>query len=196
MVINQSAEVKKKCNLIVAPIALLSQWKDEIETKSVDLEDPETPALSVYIYHGPKKTKSKRELKGYDVILTSYGTLVAEFPKPKKNKGKKKVNSDGELESDDAVVHVKDVYGPLVQIEWYVHQPLAVTLSVVPDVAHDRSLLQVPHHPRRSAADPKQEHTRVKVHRRTRVRLQVVSDRHANHEHVRLSRVRRGRPRA
>ena len=74
--------------------------------------------MSVYIYHGAKKTKSRRELRGYDVILTSYGTLVAEFPKkPKKKPAKKKVNSEGEEESDGPAP--KQVYGPLVKIEWF-----------------------------------------------------------------------------
>ena len=82
------------------------------------MDDPSTPALSVLIYHGANRTKRKREIQGYDVVLTSYGTLVAEFPKLKKKKGKKKVNSDGEEESDDAV-QSREVYGPLATIEWF-----------------------------------------------------------------------------
>ncbi|KAL7416498.1 SNF2 family N-terminal domain-containing protein [Mrakia frigida] len=119
MVMNQSSEPKKKSNLIVAPLALLSQWRDEIETKSVDVDNPRQPALSVLIYHGAQKPKTKKEIRGYDVVITTYGTLVSEFPKPKKKKKKApRVNSDGEVESDDAV-QPRQIYGPLAQIEWF-----------------------------------------------------------------------------
>jgi SNF2 family DNA or RNA helicase len=76
------------------------------------------PALSVYIYHGQNKEKSAKLLRGYDVILTSYGTLVAEFPKEPKKK-KKVLDEDGE-EIPDAAPPKKQVYGPLCKIEWYV----------------------------------------------------------------------------
>lgn len=45
-------ERKEASTLIIAPVALLDQWKKEIENKSKG-------SLSVYTYHGPNKSSSK-----------------------------------------------------------------------------------------------------------------------------------------
>ncbi|KAJ3295008.1 DNA helicase rad5 [Rhizoclosmatium sp. JEL0117] len=60
--------------LIVCPVSLLRQWQKEIETK--------TKGLTVYIHHGPKRTKSKYELLEYDIVLTSYAIVTNERGKP------------------------------------------------------------------------------------------------------------------
>jgi SNF2 family DNA or RNA helicase len=51
--------------LIVAPLALLAQWKGEIEDKT-------DGHFSVLIYHGSGKPKKAAEIKKYDVVLTTY----------------------------------------------------------------------------------------------------------------------------
>ena len=63
-----------KTTLIIAPASLLRQWREEIETKCQD------GLLRVHIHHGKDKIKSVKCLRRYDVILTSYQTLTAEFP--------------------------------------------------------------------------------------------------------------------
>lgn len=70
-----------KTNLIVAPVALLAQWKDEISTKTKSAPGYK---LSVFIYHGTHA--SLEDLKKYDVVLTTYGTITAEAKKFKKYK--------------------------------------------------------------------------------------------------------------
>ncbi|WWD10365.1 hypothetical protein V865_008500 [Kwoniella europaea PYCC6329] len=102
---HQSEDPKVKTTLIIAPLALLHQWKNEIEAKT-------TPGfLRVLIYHGPKRVKSKHNLKQYDVVLTTYGTLVAEAgPKEKR----KKAGSDDE----EDYRNIKK-QGPLFKVHWW-----------------------------------------------------------------------------
>lgn len=57
--------------LIVAPLALLVQWKSEIDTKT-------TKNWRVLIHHGSGRPKTAAALKNYDVVLTTYGTLMSE----------------------------------------------------------------------------------------------------------------------
>jgi SNF2 family DNA or RNA helicase len=67
-----SEDAAVKTTLIVAPVALLKQWSKEIEHHV----RPEH-RLSVYSYHGNKNI-TYSQLCQYDVVLTTYGTLLAE----------------------------------------------------------------------------------------------------------------------
>lgn len=59
-------------NLIIAPVALMRQWEEEIKMKT------ETRyKLSVFVYHGKKA--SVDHLLSYDVVLTTYGTVAAQL---------------------------------------------------------------------------------------------------------------------
>jgi len=62
-----------KCTLVVAPLALIKQWEDEIKTKV-----SKTHPLRVLVHHGASRTKSANELKKYDVVITTYQTLTSE----------------------------------------------------------------------------------------------------------------------
>jgi SNF2 family DNA or RNA helicase len=62
-----------KSTLVVAPLALIKQWEDEIKTKV-----SKSHALRVLVHHGPNRTKSGVELKKYDVVITTYQTLTSE----------------------------------------------------------------------------------------------------------------------
>jgi len=62
-----------KGTLVVAPLALIKQWEDEIKTKVT-----RSHALRVLVHHGPNRTKSSIELKKYDVVITTYQTLTSE----------------------------------------------------------------------------------------------------------------------
>lgn len=55
---------------LVAPLALLEQWKREIET----FVEPDV--FQVLIYHGPGRTKDKSVIQKADVILTTYQVCV------------------------------------------------------------------------------------------------------------------------
>ncbi|WCJ23977.1 DNA repair protein RAD5B [Euphorbia peplus] len=59
--------------LIVCPMALLGQWKDELETHS----QPES--LSIFVHYGGLRTRDPKVISGYDVVLTTYGVLSAAY---------------------------------------------------------------------------------------------------------------------
>ncbi|CAG8470526.1 17808_t:CDS:10, partial [Cetraspora pellucida] len=78
-----------KSTLIVAPTALIYQWKSEILSKT------EEDLFSVHVYHGQNKA-SFHNLKKYDVVITTYQTLLRECP---------------EIEEDDK--------GSLFRMDWF-----------------------------------------------------------------------------
>ncbi|KAJ9154191.1 hypothetical protein P3X46_027553 [Hevea brasiliensis] len=59
--------------LVVCPMALLGQWKDELETHA------ETESISIFVHYGGDRTKDSRVISGYDVVLTTYGVLTASY---------------------------------------------------------------------------------------------------------------------
>ncbi|KAG8982678.1 hypothetical protein FRB90_006633, partial [Tulasnella sp. 427] len=79
----------RRQTLIVAPAALLDQWKDEIETKA--------EMFRVFIHHGTKKAKTSDALRKYDVVITSYTTMLFDV-QPRS---------------------VRDRRGPLSNMKWY-----------------------------------------------------------------------------
>lgn len=59
--------------LIVAPVSVMSNWEQQIRRHVKEEHQP-----SVLIYHGAKKV-SGQDLLGYNVVITSYGTLAKEL---------------------------------------------------------------------------------------------------------------------
>ncbi|KAH8704933.1 putative SNF2 family helicase/ATPase [Talaromyces proteolyticus] len=70
-----------KGTLIVAPLALIKQWESEIESKI-----ERSHKLSVCVYHGANRSKFSNDLKKYDVVITTYGTLSSEHAASGKGK--------------------------------------------------------------------------------------------------------------
>lgn len=64
----------EKCTLVVAPLALIRQWELEIKDKV-----EKSHSLRVIVHHGPQRTKNYKELRKYDVVITTYQILVSEF---------------------------------------------------------------------------------------------------------------------
>lgn len=60
--------------LVVAPVALMHQWKSELE-KMVKSRH----RLNVFILHGQTRTTTWSALRAYDVVLTTYGLLSSEL---------------------------------------------------------------------------------------------------------------------
>ena len=63
-----------KGTLVVAPLALIKQWEGELKDRI-----EEDHALRVCVHHGPQRTKSYKDLRKYDVVITTYQTLTSEF---------------------------------------------------------------------------------------------------------------------
>ena len=74
-----STERSRKTTLIVGPVALVRQWQREIKVKVKG-----THTLTTYLKHGPTKKPSWDDLWNYDIVLTTYGTLAAEFKRYEK----------------------------------------------------------------------------------------------------------------
>lgn len=69
----KSYEDVSKSTLVVAPLALIRQWEAEIKEKVA-----KSHRLKVCVHHGPQRTKSAKDLMPYDVVVTTYQTLVSE----------------------------------------------------------------------------------------------------------------------
>lgn len=59
--------------LVVAPLALIRQWEQEIKEKV-----SKSHRLSVCVHHGSNRTKRYQDLAKYDVVITTYQILVSE----------------------------------------------------------------------------------------------------------------------
>ena len=67
-------ELKEKYHepaLVVAPVSLLANWKQECKKFA--------PNLDVYIHHGQKRTGRYQELSDHDVIVISYSTAISDL---------------------------------------------------------------------------------------------------------------------
>lgn len=62
-----------KATLIVAPLALLEQWRQEI----VDMTEQDS--LKILIYHGPSRPKHAKDVKKYDVVITTYQVSFSRY---------------------------------------------------------------------------------------------------------------------
>ncbi len=62
-----------KGTLVVAPLALIKQWEGELKDRV-----EESHAFRVCVHHGPQRAKSAKDLSKYDIVITTYPTLVSE----------------------------------------------------------------------------------------------------------------------
>ncbi|EMF13962.1 SNF2_N-domain-containing protein [Sphaerulina musiva SO2202] len=105
MITRKSDDPRCKTTLIVAPVALLRQWAQEIKTK---LKPGPRTQLSVYTHHGTKKAKDFDELRVYDVVLTTYGTIATELKKLENFALRKKSNPDAVPYAHEKLVFLAD----------------------------------------------------------------------------------------
>lgn len=89
LVTHKSDDPRRKTTLIIAPLALMRQWQQEIEQR-IRTRD----RLTVYVQHGQKKKKDFRDLQHYDVVLTTYGSLAAELKKMESYRLRKKLHPE------------------------------------------------------------------------------------------------------
>jgi hypothetical protein len=58
-------------------LILFPQWKAEIRQRTTE------GMFKVHIHHGKDKLRNVGEVKRYDIVITTYQTLYADFPKKK-----------------------------------------------------------------------------------------------------------------
>lgn len=75
MVSRRSSDPTRKSTLIVAPVALMKQWEREIQQK---LKPGRENKLTSFILHGANRQTTWEQLRKYDVVLTTFGTLANE----------------------------------------------------------------------------------------------------------------------
>ncbi|KAF8486693.1 SNF2 family N-terminal domain-containing protein [Gautieria morchelliformis] len=95
---------ERKSTLVVAPAALLEQWAAEFRQRT------QNGLFFVHIHHGKEKLRSTKEVQQYDVVITTYQTLCADFPKDKKDK---------EKDGDDTMEDAPGLLGPLAATLWH-----------------------------------------------------------------------------
>ncbi|AGO10140.1 AaceriAAR147Wp [[Ashbya] aceris (nom. inval.)] len=78
MLANRSKDETCKTNLVVAPVAVLRVWHDEINTK---VKKHAQFKVMIYGGFGGKKVENFKAMHDYDVVLVSYQTLAVEFKK-------------------------------------------------------------------------------------------------------------------
>lgn len=112
---------RSKTTLIVAPVAVLRVWKDEISVKIKS-----SAKLNVVIFGGGENNSSKfkkwSDLANFEVVLVSYQTLASEFKKhwPMKWKSGQKSTRDIHTVTVELMNQVKDkdeYFSPFFQNE-------------------------------------------------------------------------------
>ena len=66
-----------RATLLVAPVSTISNWEEQLKSHI------RSNSITFTIYHGQNRQKTVQELHGYDLILTTYSTISAEYEKLK-----------------------------------------------------------------------------------------------------------------
>lgn len=74
--LSQQQKIGRNTNLVVVPTSLIFNWQSELERFA--------PSIKVLTLHGSKRRKSVKDFDDYEVVLTSYGTLLSDVALLKK----------------------------------------------------------------------------------------------------------------
>jgi len=72
-----------KGTLLIAPLSTITNWEDQIKAHL------KRKSLTYYVYHGSKRTDDIYELRNFNVVITSYSVVSADFDR----RSRKRVNS-------------------------------------------------------------------------------------------------------
>jgi len=75
----------------VVPLSVLSNWEKQIQDHCM----PDT--LSYVVYYGATRGMSTKELQNYDVVITTYQTVVGEHSSSDGAAGKRRKKDTGSL---------------------------------------------------------------------------------------------------
>lgn len=70
-ILSQRTKAKQNTNLVVVPASLVFNWQKEIEKFA--------PTLKILTIYGADRTKDQLDFSAYEVVLTSYGTLLSDI---------------------------------------------------------------------------------------------------------------------
>jgi len=92
---------KRAGTLVVCPVVALAQWKSEIEKFT------KPNSVTVGTYHGPNRHKIVPLLSKYDIVLTTYQVIEADFRKMSSPNKVKCPNCGQKYKSDRLELHLK-----------------------------------------------------------------------------------------
>ncbi|KAK4176889.1 putative ATP-dependent helicase [Triangularia setosa] len=110
MISRPSEDRGTRTNLIIGPVALIKQWENEIKNKLKG-----THKMSVYLLHQKKKLPFT-ELRNYDVVLTTYGSIASEWRQYEKHVEQRNAaasyseRDDAELAKKCPLLHPKSTF--------------------------------------------------------------------------------------
>ncbi|KAI9932674.1 hypothetical protein ASPWEDRAFT_22444 [Aspergillus wentii DTO 134E9] len=107
MVSNPSTDPERRPTLIIAPVSLMQQWKREVQR----MLKSGRHQLSVYVLHGDKRSAGYKDVKNYDVVLTTFGTLSSELKRKEKYDELQKSGANEQALSRE-MLHTLPVLGP------------------------------------------------------------------------------------
>jgi SNF2 family DNA or RNA helicase len=70
-ILSQRAKVERNTNLVVVPTSLIHNWQHEVEKFA--------PSIRIHTIYGADRIKSISDFDQYEIVLTSYGTLLADI---------------------------------------------------------------------------------------------------------------------
>ncbi|GAB4813732.1 hypothetical protein N2152v2_000778 [Parachlorella kessleri] len=102
--------IKSRATLVVCPVTLVGQWEAEVKSKAGE-------SLRTYVYYGQTRLKDPVKLSQYDLVITSYNTLAADF----QLKAEKKENGKGKQKQPLPLVNCPgdNLFPPLGTIKWH-----------------------------------------------------------------------------
>ncbi|PSK35037.1 hypothetical protein B9Z65_1620 [Elsinoe australis] len=102
MTTRRSQDPAHKTTLILCPVALLRQWKEEITNKLKRGQH----SMSVFVHHGAQKKKTHSELRAFDVVLTTFGTVASEMRKRDKFLARKEMDRQTTERPDEKCIFI------------------------------------------------------------------------------------------
>lgn len=70
-ILSQREKTEHNTNLLVVPTTLLFNWKLEVEKFA--------PSIKILTVHGNNRTKKAEDFENYEIVMTSYGTLLSDI---------------------------------------------------------------------------------------------------------------------
>lgn len=89
MVARPAQDANRKTTLIIAPVALVQQWKREIQR----MLRPDQQ-LCVLVLHGERRSRTFKDLSKFDVVITTFGSLASELKRKERWQNLCKENPD------------------------------------------------------------------------------------------------------
>jgi SWI/SNF-related matrix-associated actin-dependent regulator of chromatin subfamily A3 len=87
---------RSRGTLIICPLSTVQNWESQIR------EHTKAKSLSVHVYHGPSRCQDPTALANYDVVITTFSTLGAEYSKQARAEETSSSEDNSDLEMLDA----------------------------------------------------------------------------------------------